>query len=203
MAQALDASSIAPAMKTLYEALKSSSVAYITIHDLPLELQLPPYLDVLLHSEEENEPECLTAPDDDDYQVWGQEMSFGYRLPSLTAWKSLLLLDDGPEGIDPYANLRRSLIGTGDRSLVEGLIKFLEIASVALSYVVHCHHSYGQKVKRQRRLADMASLLDWDLETQVFPTVRWLVHHRRAKVVDIVHPGLKTVFTLPPKFDAP
>ncbi|KAJ7352602.1 nitrogen permease regulator of amino acid transport activity 3-domain-containing protein [Mycena albidolilacea] len=185
MAQALDASSIAPAMKTLYEALKSSSVAYITIHDLPLELQLPPYLDVLLHSEEENEPECLTAPDDDDYQVWGQEMSFGYRLPSLTAWKSLLLLDDGPEGIDPYANLRRSLIGTGDRSLVEGLIKFLEIASVALS------------------LADMASLLDWDLETQVFPTVRWLVHHRRAKVVDIVHPGLKTVFTLPPKFDAP
>ncbi|KAJ7903700.1 hypothetical protein B0H14DRAFT_2666007 [Mycena olivaceomarginata] len=135
--------------------------------------------------EEENEPECLTAPDDDDYQVWGQEMSFGYRLPSLTAWKSLLLLDDGPEGIDPYANLRRSLIGTGDRSLVEGLIKFLEIASVTLS------------------LADMASLLDWDLETQVFPTVRWLVHHRRAKVVDIVHPGLKTVFTLPPKFDAP
>ncbi|KAJ6494661.1 nitrogen permease regulator of amino acid transport activity 3-domain-containing protein [Mycena vitilis] len=187
MAQALDASSIAPAMKTLYEALKSSSVAYITIHDLPLELQLPPYLDVLLHSEEENETEreSTSRPEDDDYQVWGQEMSFGYRLPSLTAWKSLLLLDEGPEGVDPYANLRRSLIGTGDRSLVEGLIKFLEIASVTLS------------------LADMASLLDWDLETQVFPTVRWLVHHRRAKVVDIVHPGLKTVFTLPAKFDSP
>jgi len=49
----------------------------------------------------------------------------------------------------------------------------------------------------------MASLLDWDLVSQVFPTVRWLVHHRRAKVVDIVHPGLKTVFTLPPKFDFP
>ncbi|KAJ7716727.1 nitrogen permease regulator of amino acid transport activity 3-domain-containing protein [Mycena maculata] len=185
MDQALDASSIAPAMKTLYEALKSSSVAYISIHDLPLELQLPPYLDVLLHSEEENETDFQSPPDDDDYQVWGQEMSFGYRLPSLTAWKSLLLLDDGPEGIDPYANLRRSLIGTGDRSLVEGLIKFLEIASMTLS------------------LADMASLLDWDLETQVFPTVRWLVHHRRAKVVDIVHSGLKTVFTLPAKFDSP
>ncbi|KAJ6577222.1 nitrogen permease regulator of amino acid transport activity 3-domain-containing protein [Mycena capillaripes] len=184
MAQALDASSIAPAMRTLYEALKSSSVAYITLHDLPLELQLPPYLDVLLHSEEENETEFMSPPDDDDYQVWGQEMSFGYRLPSLTAWKSLLLLDDGPDGVDPYANLRRSLIGTGDRSLVEGLIKFLEIASVTLS------------------LADMASLLEWDLETQVFPTVRWLVHHRRAKVVDIIHPGLKTVFTLPAKFDS-
>ncbi|KAJ7659963.1 nitrogen permease regulator of amino acid transport activity 3-domain-containing protein [Mycena rosella] len=185
MVQALDASSIAPAMKTLYEALKSSNVAYISIHDLPLELQLPPYLDVLLHSEEENDTDFLSPPDEDDYQVWGQEMSFGYRLPSLTAWKSILLLDEAPEGIDPYANLRRSLIGTGDRLLVEGLIKFLEIASVTLS------------------LADMASLLEWDLETQVFPTVRWLVHHRRAKVVDIVHPGLKTVFTLPAKFDSP
>jgi hypothetical protein len=49
----------------------------------------------------------------------------------------------------------------------------------------------------------MASLLDWDLESQVFPIVRWLVHHRRAKVVDVVHSGLKTVFTLSPKFDEP
>jgi nitrogen permease regulator 3-like protein len=51
------------------------------------------------------------------------------------------------------------------------------------------------------RLAEMGSLLDWDLESQVFPTVRWLVLHRRAKVVDTVHQGLKTVFTLPPKFE--
>jgi len=49
----------------------------------------------------------------------------------------------------------------------------------------------------------MASLLDWDLATQVYPTVRWLVHHRRAKLVDLVHPQLKTVFTLAPKFPAP
>lgn len=53
------------------------------------------------------------------------------------------------------------------------------------------------------RLADMASLLDWDLDSQVLPTVRWLVQHRRAKVVDIVHAGLKTVFTLPAKFEYP
>lgn len=47
----------------------------------------------------------------------------------------------------------------------------------------------------------MASLLDWDLESEVFPAVRWLVHHRRAKLVDVVHSGLKTIFTLPPRFD--
>jgi len=48
----------------------------------------------------------------------------------------------------------------------------------------------------------MASLLDWDLAAQVYPIVRWLVHHRRAKLVDLVHPQLKTVFILAPKFPA-
>ena len=51
-------------------------------------------------------------------------------------------------------------------------------------------------------LVDVASSLYWDLETQVYPIVRWLVHHRRAKVVDMVHRGLKTVFALPIKFDS-
>jgi hypothetical protein len=49
------------------------------------------------------------------------------------------------------------------------------------------------------RLADMGNLLDWDLEAQVFPVVRWLVLHRRAKVVDTINPGLKTIFALPSK----
>ena len=49
----------------------------------------------------------------------------------------------------------------------------------------------------------MASLLDWDLDNQIYPIVRWLVLHRRAKIVDTVHHSLKTVFTLPPKFETP
>lgn len=49
----------------------------------------------------------------------------------------------------------------------------------------------------------MALLLDWDLESQVYPIVMWLVLHRRAKVVDVVHPGLRTVFALPSKFNTP
>jgi nitrogen permease regulator 3-like protein len=47
-------------------------------------------------------------------------------------------------------------------------------------------------------LADMAEYLSWELESQLYPTVRWLVMHRRAKVVDMVHPQLRTVFTLAP-----
>ncbi|KAH7928260.1 hypothetical protein BV22DRAFT_218824 [Leucogyrophana mollusca] len=177
-------SSIAPAMKTLYEAIKSSTMAYITIHDLPLELQLPPYLDHLLHSEDEYELNFIDRhEDEEEARVWGRDLSFGWRLPALAPWKSLLLLDG--EALDPYLNLRGPHVRPEERTLAEGLIKFLETASVTLS------------------LADMASLLDWDLESQVYPTVRWLVHHRRAKVVDIVHSGLKTIFTLAPKFETP
>ncbi|KAI0045843.1 hypothetical protein FA95DRAFT_1543270 [Auriscalpium vulgare] len=190
MAQALLSSSIASALKTLYEAIKSRSLAHLTIHNLPLELQLPPYLDSLLHSEDEADPADLVYQGDGDttdQNPWGPELSFAWRLPSLEPWKSLLLLD-GPEGrewIDVYASIRGSNVREEDRMLAEQLIKFLEMADVTLS------------------LVDMASLLDWDLESQVFPIVRWLVHHRRAKVVDIVHRGLKTVFTVPNQFDAP
>ncbi|KIJ14223.1 hypothetical protein PAXINDRAFT_79456 [Paxillus involutus ATCC 200175] len=185
MSHALRVSSIAPAMKLLFEAIKSSTMAYITLNDLPLELQLPPYLDHLLHSEEEYELDFVDhQEDEDEARVWGRDLSFGWRLPALAPWKSLLLLD-ADETLDPYTNLRGPHVRPDERDYANRLIKFLETASVTLS------------------LADMASLLDWDLEAEVYPAVRWLVHHRRAKLVDVVHDGLKTIFTLPPKFDAP
>ncbi|KAG6819341.1 hypothetical protein H0H93_012786 [Arthromyces matolae] len=184
--QALEVSSIASAMKTLYEAVKASEMAYITLHNLPLEVQLPPYLDSLLHSEGENELESRPL-EDDDAHTWGQDMRVGWRLSSLQPWKSLLLLD-GHNGLDPSLNLQGSQVNPEDRTLMEGLIRFLLTASSLTPF---------------SSLADMASLLDWDLESQVMPTVRWLVQHRRAKIVDTVHAGLKTVFTLPSKFDRP
>lgn len=132
VAKALEASSIAPAMKTIYEAIKSSTIAYITIHYLPLELQLPPYLDSLLHSEEDDEMEYWAPSDGEDSPSWGVELKYGWRLPILAPWKSILLLD-GPEDSDPYANLRGPHLSAGDRTLAEGLLKFLELASVILS----------------------------------------------------------------------
>ncbi|KAJ7591166.1 nitrogen permease regulator of amino acid transport activity 3-domain-containing protein [Mycena floridula] len=180
MNDALEMSSIAPAMKALYLAIKSQTMAYISIHSLPLELQLPPHLDMLLRSDED-EMDLWNDPVEEDSLIWGPELSFG-RKETLAPWKSLLLLDSH-DGFDPYMNLRGPYISSEDRTLVEGLIRFLESASVTLS------------------LADMATLLDWDLDSQVFPAVRWLVLHRRAKIVDLVHGGLKTVFTLAPKFD--
>ncbi|TFY57486.1 hypothetical protein EVJ58_g6991 [Rhodofomes roseus] len=185
--EALNVSSLAASMKTLYEAMKERSIAHIVIHDLPLELQLPPYLDNLLHAQDECDFDLLDPRSEDGLpNPWGS-MSVGWRLPALKPWKSLLRLDNEDERGDDelYRRLRAPQLTAEDNELAEQLVRFLEIANVTLS------------------LADMASLLDWDLESQVYPTVRWLVHHRRAKVVDIVHPGLRTIFTVPPRFNAP
>ncbi|TRM70460.1 nitrogen permease regulator of amino acid transport activity 3-domain-containing protein [Schizophyllum amplum] len=181
MSQALAQTSIAPAMQVLFDSIKTSTIAYITIHDLPMELQLPPYLDTLLHVAGDDDIDELQEQDAAD--MWGPHMSFGWRLETLAPWKSILLLEK--DGFDPFASLRGPHVSVNDRPLVDGLIRFLEVASITLS------------------LADMSSLLDWDLDTQVYPVVRWLVEHRRAKIVDVVHPGLKTVFTLPPRFEQP
>ncbi|KAH9957403.1 nitrogen permease regulator of amino acid transport activity 3-domain-containing protein [Russula dissimulans] len=184
MNEALTVSSIAPAMKTLYEAIKSRSLAHLTIHNIPLELQLPPHLDTLLHNTDDDE-----VNSQEGVSTWGSGFSVAWRLPALQPWKSLLLLsgpdDPDRQWADVYAAIRGTNVREEDKLLAEQLIRFLETVDVTLS------------------LVDVASLLDWDLETQVYPIVRWLVHHRRAKVVDMVHRGLKTVFALPIKIEAP
>lgn len=121
-------------MKSLFEAITSSSIAYITINNLPLELQLPPYLDKLLHYDEITDDLPRGAEDDDEPNYWGTELSFAWRLPTLAPWKSLLLLDsqDDP-GLAPYMNLRGPHVHEEDRQLAEGLLKFLEVAEITLS----------------------------------------------------------------------
>ncbi|KAH8831390.1 nitrogen permease regulator of amino acid transport activity 3-domain-containing protein [Flagelloscypha sp. PMI_526] len=176
-------SSISLAVKAVFEAVRNGTVAYITLNDLPLELQLPPYLHRLLKSQSDFEGSDKIEPgsEDDRMARWGEDMKMGWRLPELAPWKALLLLED--DTWDPAAAMKAVPLNPDDRETAETLLKFLELASVTLS------------------LSDMATLLDWDVETQVFPVVRWLVQHRRAKVVDLVNPGLRTVYTAPCKFD--
>lgn len=92
-----------------------------------MEIRLPPHLDVLLHSTDDDEIESLQVPDDEGYQIWGSEMSFGWKLPPLAPWKSILLLED--PSLESFPNVKSQ----DDKMLVEGLYRFLEIASVTLS----------------------------------------------------------------------
>ncbi|KAI0740927.1 nitrogen permease regulator of amino acid transport activity 3-domain-containing protein [Earliella scabrosa] len=181
MYEALTVSSIAP----LYQSMKENTIARITLHDLPLEIQLPPYLDSLLHADEDVDHEEEFDDEDGEPNAWGPGMSFAWRLPALTPWKALLRLDDEDEQSELDMQLRAAQLNPEERDLAEQLIRFLDSATVILS------------------LAEMASLLDWHLESQVYPAVRWLVLHRRAKIVDVVHPSLKTVFSVLQKFPYP
>jgi hypothetical protein len=131
---ALEASTLSLAMKTLYEAIKSCSVAHLTINSLPFEVQLPPYLDGLFDGHEDQD--CHDHYDYNYAAMWGKEMSVGWHLPCLVPWKSLLLLDSGLGAIGAYpdASLRRSHIAPEDQHLAEGLFRFLETVNVTLSY---------------------------------------------------------------------
>ncbi|KAJ2926149.1 hypothetical protein H1R20_g10945, partial [Candolleomyces eurysporus] len=199
LSQALQTSSIASAMKSVYEGIKSRSIAYISLNAIPLELQLPPHLDSLLLSEGDYEDvDSMERPEDEVMQNWGPDLICGWKLPGLAPWKSLLLLDRQGELEDPLTSLRgggggansaagggpgggNAAVNADDRALVDSLVRFLETASIMVP------------------LWRMGYLLEWDLEAQVYPVVRWLVLHRRAKVVDTINPGLKTIFALPSK----
>ena len=182
---------------------------------------MPPYLDtLLLHNQNQEEQDDIDpAPavsdfnhpsGDEAYHAledvaifnWGQD-STGWKLPFVAPWKTLLLLDDDDDNGDVLDPHRQQLDSQEDKNLAEGLVRFLETVSVILSYVSLFPSLFIAHYNILTRLAETARLLDWDLETQVYPIVKWLVLHRRAKVVDVVHPGLRTVFALPPKFSAP
>ena len=67
----------------------------------------------------------------DAAEMWGPHMSYGWRLETLAPWKSILLLEK--DGFDPFASLRGPHVSVSDRPLVDGLIRFLEVASITLS----------------------------------------------------------------------
>jgi len=129
----LEGSSIASALRDLYEAIKVSQIASLTINGFPFEVQLPPYLDALLHNEDETEIDHLPSPDEEEHSPdWGPALSFGWRLPTLAPWKSLLILDD-PKDRGDFASLKGPYLNPDDRVAAEGLVRFLETVSVTLS----------------------------------------------------------------------
>ena len=106
-----------------------------------LELQLPPYLDALLHSDDPLDDDYYEHEGDDDDEFggtapWGPEMSFAWRLPTLAPWKSLLRLDDDDDDDaepDMSVKLRGSRLSAEDREVAEQLLRFLDMASVTLT----------------------------------------------------------------------
>ena len=136
--KALHESTLAPAIKTIYESVKAGTIARITLREFPLELQLPPYLDSLLHDDDSSDVEFGDKDAEDEFAYgsaapWGPGLDVAWRLPTLTPWKSLLRLDeDGEYAYDLYMKLRGPQMNAEDRDLAEQLIRFLDLASITL-----------------------------------------------------------------------
>ncbi|KZS99072.1 hypothetical protein SISNIDRAFT_492355 [Sistotremastrum niveocremeum HHB9708] len=181
--QAQSTSSLAYSMKVLFEEIKSSSIANLTLGDLRFEVQVPPFIDTLLHPGMDLEDEYSDAGEG---VGWGMESNLGWHLPSLMPWKALLLLDlENQDILEPLKTRGRLTMSDEDKDLAEDLDRFLQEVSISIN------------------LRDLGILLNWPMETHVYPIVRWLVKHRRAKLIDAVHPSLKTIFGLAPTFPAP
>jgi hypothetical protein len=147
-------SSIALAIKTVFEAVKEGEIARCAVGECPIELQLPPYLSSLLHSDDPfevdyAERENAEGEDLDGAASWGPDMSFAWRLPSLTPWKALLRLDDEGEQSELYMKLRGPQLNQEDRELAEQLLRFLEMSTVTLWYAAGPSHqlSYSNTFK--------------------------------------------------------
>ena len=125
---ALQDSSLARCLRTLYDSVKSNQIARLMINEIGVEVQLPPQLDKLLDSAEED-PDYVEHEDPDSVS-WGPELSFGWGLPSLAPWKSLLLYDLDEEHHDLKANINRPGMSQEDQELAEELILFLETVSI-------------------------------------------------------------------------
>lgn len=140
LTDALKESSVASAIRTVYEAIKVGDIARFTIGECPLELQLPPYLDSLLHSDDPLDTDYVDrgADEEDAFggaAYWGTDMSHAWRLPSLTPWKALLRLDDDKErGYELYMKVRVPQLNSEDRDLAEQLMRFLDMASITFRY---------------------------------------------------------------------
>lgn len=114
------------------------------INDIPVSVQLPPeHQSLLKFDADETSPEADRRPDDleladeDHEDSEGRvedELRFGWRIPPLRPWKSVLILD-GPSSPDPLPT-PGSKPEDKMNDPVGSLDKFLAIASPTLSYVL-------------------------------------------------------------------
>ena len=128
MGKALDMSSLARAIKALYDGVKANTISRIVINEVGVEVQLPPQLDNLLHPEDEN-PDYVEHGGSEEVS-WGPELHFGWSLPGLAPWKSLLLYDLDEEHNELKRNLNQPGMSPKDQMLAEGLLQFLETVSI-------------------------------------------------------------------------
>jgi len=140
----LKISSLAAAIKTVYECVTSGEIAHIAINTIPVHIQLPPSHRRSTHDELDNEDEqqvldslLVDEAEAGNYDAVGRHLDrieFGWRLAPLLPWKALVLLDDH-DSMEGLWNGNRKLDPLDDKTPEGMLGKFVAMISPTLSYV--------------------------------------------------------------------
>ncbi|CAE6383966.1 unnamed protein product [Rhizoctonia solani] len=214
--RALDTCPLASAIKSVYESVTKGTVAHIQINDVPLDIQLPPRHTAMLggsantgipedgidpHADLEQGPASTGTEDEFEDEVGRAEDArrFGWWLPRLLPWKGLLLLEDAGPGTGTEMIVRMNSGRMGNAGNTNGSAGGEEDA-LADEDMFRKFLGYIQPALS---LSDIAELSELNLKLDVYPMTRLLLYNRKARIVDVIPPGMKVMYTAAPAFKRP
>ncbi|KAG8832452.1 hypothetical protein FRC17_001325 [Serendipita sp. 399] len=167
---ALEKSSLARAMRDIFESVQNQRLAHITVGAFELDLQMPWYHSELLRGDFDPEGPGEYSYEDERDERWDEGFGKGWRVKQLYPWNTLLFLEgwEAAAEIEPESS---------------EMLRFREILTPDILF------------------ADAATLLDWDLETEVMRMARYMIYLKKAKVSDVVHPKLLNIYVLPTRME--
>lgn len=127
----------------------------------------------------------------------------GDKALDLKPWKTLLPLEfihnlrEAPSDLDEEMLARyQQLMENPTTEISEAVSKFVQNLDPTIPYVPVFAWVSGSAVLNDRvcRLYQIAAFLEMDLESEVYPLARYLIHIRKVKLIDVVRKTLRNVF---------
>lgn len=219
LSEVLLTSSLARSLRGMFRSLtrqNAQRTPFVVLNDsLEVHLQLPPLLTDptrMVKSILELGPSIEA----DDPDVWadavGNPLDEWTRAtgPPLFPWKTLLLLNepDGGRGEDKprrYRSIGGKVVEVASSSSEsESDDEQHRLSNPADAGIEVWARKFTSLLKPTLdgipTFADLASLLSWDLQADVYPMARHLVYYKQAKVTDV--PRIQNTYTVSPLFDA-
>lgn len=207
LTQALLVSSLARSLQQVHSSISVSSHAFVAINDsIDAHLQLPKMLQDparMAHIADVEAPIDIIDPvfqrqgsalgpltsEDVLFEEWHRTTG-----PFLLPWKTLLLLHEDQKSRHGAA------FGGLDIEEDDDPSEILDPAEHGIeAWAKRFTSLLKPTLEGAPTLADMADLLDWRLEEDVYPMVRHLIYYREARVVDV--PRIQNFYAVSPLFE--
>jgi hypothetical protein len=206
---AVHTSSLARCLEQVHSSISLSSNAFVTINDsIDAHLQLPP----LIHNPvrlmkmadietpiDLNDPLFASGKNAATVRLLAENDGVLYEElnrttgPFLMPWKTLLILRDDHQ----HVAVRRD--AGQDEGHEDGSMASLPTDKGVEAWAQKFTSLLKPTLEGVPTLADMADLLDWDIEEDVYPMVRHLIYYREARVVDV--PRIQNYYAVSPLFE--